>query len=189
MPTEVLGLLAATGKTREPARDLAIVAVLIDAGPARGEIACLVRRDYDPKRGLISIGAGDDVREIRLGQSSAAALDGLLTMRDLPLSPLLCSKNGTPVTDRTVQELLRRLSQAADLQVTVTCRDTRRTWMRCALGVLPGSVVARPANHHPARMRRATSEEALAALFDIGWVSPLDRLVAESDTLVSRRAA
>jgi hypothetical protein len=50
--------------------------------------------------------------------------------------------------------------------------------MRYALESLPCSVVARLANHHPTRMRRATSDEALAALFDIGWISPLDRILA-----------
>jgi integrase len=189
-PGEVLSLLDAAGSTRERVRDRAIVALLVDAGPTRGELGRVVRGDYDLDRGVISIGVGEDVRRMPLGRASTAALGALAATGDSPLSPLLRSRSGEPVTDRTVHELLRRLSAAAELNFIATCRHTRRTWLHWVLQSFPGPVVARLANHHPTRMRRATSEDALSALLDIRWISPLDRALADP-TLpeMSRHAA
>jgi len=189
-PGEVLALLDAAGNTREGVRDRAIVALLVDVGPTRGEVGRLVRGDYDPDRGVISIGSGEDVRRMPLGRASTAALGAVTNVGGHPLSPLLRSRSGEPVTDRAVHELLSRLSAAGDLGFIATCRHTRRTWLHWVLESLPGPVVARLANHHPARMRRATPEQALAASLDVGRISPLDRLLADPTLReMSRHAA
>jgi integrase len=187
---EVSELLHAASDTREALRDRAIVALLIDAGPSRSELVRLVHSDYDPDDGVISIGVGESSRRVPLGRISGAAIDALVNGGGLPTAPLLRSRSGVPVTDRAVHELLCRLSAAGELGFVATCRHTRRTWLHWVLQAFPGPVVARLANHHPARMPRATSEEALAVLLEIGWISPLDRALADPTLAdMSRHAA
>lgn len=186
---EVASLWAAAGRTREPVRDRAIIAILADAGPTRGELTSLARSDFDWQDGILAIGHGEDRREIRLGQTAIDAFEPLVAVNGPRLSPLLRNCHGQPVTERTVHELLLRLGRAAGLALHPTCRTTRRGWIHALLGSMPMEVVARLAGHHPQRVRRVTCEEALAAQYRPGWRSPLDAALGASAAETLRRVA
>ena len=92
------------------------------------------------------------------------------------------------VTDRTVQEALRRIGRRAGGPGIVTCRDLRRTSLSAAIASgASAEVVATLADHHPRGTTRASQQEALAYQLSDAWVSPLDFLLEQA--AASRRAA
>jgi len=65
-PAQVSALVHAASRTREPARDLAILAVCLDAGPRRCELVDARRSDLDLRRGVLVLGVGPTRRVVRL---------------------------------------------------------------------------------------------------------------------------
>lgn len=171
-PDGVRSLLAAAGRTRNPRRDCATLAVLLDTGPRRGDFVALGPEDLDLGRGLLCIGNEDLRRCIRLGERTLALVRS---------TPELIEGLGGPVmTDRTVQELLKRLGVAAGLGSHITCRLIRRTWLSRVAASQPLPVVLRLAGHRARRVHPATLDQALAAQLALKWKSPLEEMLEAS---------
>jgi integrase len=163
-------LLEVAQRTRHPRRDSALIALLLDSGARRGELAALNEGDLDVDRGAVRLGSGTSERWLRLGGSTLDLLRG-------PGRSLFGSDGRAP-TARTAHELLRRLAGSIGLVGGLTCRDTRRTWLAEAAASHSLPVVLRLADHRSARVRRASAEDAWAAQCEPGWMSPVDRLLS-----------
>jgi site-specific recombinase XerC len=175
-PWQVRALCEASARTREAARDRAILCLCLDAGLRRREIPHLRVRDVDLQRGVVSIGAGLDRRRVRLGATALDALAPFVHERHAS-ERLLVTRSGTPVTDRTVHEQLRRLGELAGMGEWVTNRHTRHTFVGAIAAAHPAPVVLRLAGHAGHRIRPVPAEAALRAQFEPAWVSPLDAML------------
>jgi len=175
-PTQVSALIHAAARTREPARDLAILAVCIDAGPRRCELVDARRSDLDARRGLLALGGGPTRRVIRLGEGTLAAL--LVVAPAVSSGPLIVARDGRPVTERIVHEQLLTIGSFAGLGHWVTARHARRTFIAAVAATLPLPIAMRLADHGSKRFPPASIEEAMAAQFRSGWTSPLDAMLA-----------
>ena len=185
---QVALVVAASGCTRHPFRDRAIVALCIDAGLRRHEVLAMQMADFDFTLCTVSVGTGAARRVIRLGHTS------VLTLRDLGAdrprrSQLLVFERDAPVTARVVHEQLRRAGELAGLGEWVTCRHTRRTYLQAVARAYPLPIVMRLMGHAgDARHRPASAQQALEAQFEDPWVSPLDALVSEARETVALAA-
>jgi len=174
-PSDISSLWSAAATTREPIRDRAILAILLDTGVPRRALAHLRQADYDRDRSLIRVGPGID-RWLRIGLNATTAVSAL--SRSGGPEPLIVSLDGRPATDRTVHELLRRLGRSAGLVDSVTCRRTRRTWLRHALTMLPMPIVAALAGHRV--VGRLAADRVIRAQHGEDWSSPLDAALARA---------
>jgi hypothetical protein len=138
--------------------------------------------DIDPVTGVVRLGRGPRERLIRIGDTARAALVPFLDRA--PAEPLLISRRGAPLTDRVVHEQLRRIGQLAGLGEWVSCRHTRRTYLRAVAQMYPADVLLRLLGHSgSARMQPASSADALAMQLAHELPSALDSLLAPA-TLV-----
>jgi hypothetical protein len=99
--------------------------------------------------------------------------------------PLLVSRAGAPVTDRSVHEQLRRIGELAGLGEWVSCRHTRRTYISAIARCHLAPVALRLGGHAGFRIRPVSIEDALQAELGLAWTSPLDEMLAR----VERRQA
>ena len=189
-PPEVIALWESIEGAREVHRERAVLALCIDSGGLRSEIAHLTRGDLDLDNGALTIGAGSRRRTVRLGEMAMAALREMRGHGDHG-DALVRSRNGHALTVRTVHEQLKRLGELSGVGDWISCRHTRRTWLAETIRAdqMPFEVIVTLAGHQSARGRRASPEEALAAQLVPGWESPLDRLLASGSAERLRRAA
>lgn len=173
---EVDAIVDAARRTREPVRDLAIVALCIDAGPSRAELAAVRPADLDAGRGLLAIGSGPTRRLVRLGAFALSAVSGALAPADAP--HLLMARDGRPLTERTIHEQLLTIGSLAGLGHWVTVRHTRRTFVAAVAVDHDLRVAMRLTGHGSVRYPAASMDEAVRAQFGARWVSPLDRMLA-----------
>lgn len=173
---DVAAMLTATARTRERARDQAILALCLDAGLRRGEVASLRVKDVDLSTSVLTVPDGVRRRQIRLGSTSSAALKPFATGRDLG-SPLLVARSGRQTSERTVHEQLRRIGDLAGLGEWVTNRHTRRAFIGVMAMQHGAPVALRLGGHMGGRIRRASCEEALRSQQRPNWVSPLDHML------------
>lgn len=170
--SNAVDLIQAASLTRYSARDTALVAVLLDAGPSRAELVRTRVIDYDPIHGVLQLGSGAKRRAVRLGE---AAIDALRDTRSSTGSDaLIAAADGRPITARTVHEQLLTIGVLAGLGDSVTCRRTRRTYHAAIANAYDIPTVMRLLGHGSKRRPAADLETALAAQFASGWQSPLD---------------
>lgn len=184
-PNQVRALYEASARTRESARDRAILCLCVDAGLRRREFPNLRCRDVDLVRGVVTVRGSTSPRRIRLGSTSLEVLAPFCRDRRLG-DPLLTSRTGASVTERSVHEQLRRLGELAGMGEWVTNRHTRHTFVAGVAARHPAQVVLRLAGHAGDRVRPASAGVALSAQFEPGWTSPLDALLGAAGR---RRAA
>ncbi|MHB8398919.1 MAG: tyrosine-type recombinase/integrase [Candidatus Limnocylindrales bacterium] len=180
---EVGALWEAADRAREVSRERALLALCLDTGGSRSEIARLTQGDLDLDLGVLTIGSGPKTRIVRLGVESPLALTALPWSSD-PDAPLVRSRSGAALTARTIHEQLKRLGDLSGVGDWVSSRHTRRTWLAETVraATLEVGVIITLAGHRPPRIQRATADAALAAQYLPGWVSPLDRLLADGST-------
>jgi site-specific recombinase XerC len=178
-PNQVRALYDASARTREHARDRAILSLCLDAGLRRDEVPVLRARDVDLRTDVLATGTGACRRRVRLGTAALEAVAPFVR-EGRPTEPLLVSRAGTPVTDRTVHEQLRRMGELAGLGEWVTCRHTRRAYVAAMAVRHSASIALRLRGHAGFRTRPETVEEAQKAQFRQPWVSPLDELLARA---------
>ena len=176
---QVRALYEACPRTRESARDRAILCLCVDAGLRRREIPGLRVRSVDLERSVVSIGSGPSRRLVRLGAESFEAVAPFLRGRR-GTDPLLVSRSGEPVTDRIVHEQLRRLGELAGMGEWVTNRHTRHTFVEAVAGHYSADIVLRIAGHAGHRVKAASAEFALRAQMSSGWTSPLDEMLGRA---------
>jgi integrase len=171
---EVAALFAAAAATRHPARDSATIALLLDTGSRRGELAALAGDDLILDTGWVWIGDPNRRRPLRLGAKATE----LVTL----------AADGQPdqflreLTERTVHELLRRIGRSA-IERSLTCRDTRRTWLTLSAKSIPMPLLVTLAGHQLARVPPIGPTELIEAQMAAEWISPLDRIVTKSTWL------
>jgi len=175
--SQAVAMLWAASRTREPARDTAIVAVCIDAGPHRHELVALRRRDLDPAHGLLALGSGATRRAVRLSATTVTAV--LASTSTDPGDPLLQSRSGRPFTDRVVHEQLLTVSSLAGLGHWVAARHLRRTFIAAAARKYPLAVAMRLTGDGSRPYPSATIEQAIDAQVTPDWTSVLDDLLAQ----------
>ncbi len=172
----VAAMLTTTARTRERARDRAILALCLDAGLRRGEVANLRVRDVDPSTSVLTVADGVRRRQVRLGSTSSTALAPFVTGRD-PDGPLLVARSGRQTSERTVHEQLRRIGDLAGLGEWVTNRHTRRAFIGVMAMQHGAPVALRLGGHMGGRVKPASCEEALRSQQRPDWVSPMDHML------------
>lgn len=177
-PLQVRALLAAAVRTRESARDTALVALCVDAGPHRSELARVTRQDFDPARRLLWLGSGDTRRALRLSDTTVAAV--LAVAGVAPGDHVLATRSGRPLTSRTIHEQLLTVGALAGLGQWVTARHLRRTFIASVAGRYPLPVAMRLAGHDSSRMAAAAIQQAIGAQFAAGQMSVLDALALQA---------
>jgi len=171
-------LMKVAAGMRNSSRDSAILAVCIDAGPRRSELAAARRRDLDLDRRRLLLGEGDRTRIVRLGAHALAALRGALP--DDPDETLIVSRSGAPLTPRVIHEQLLAIGSFAGLPFGLTARHTRRTYIAALCGHHELPVLLRLAGHGSLRHPAANLYEAVESQQLPSWESPLDRLLREA---------
>lgn len=135
-PQEVTSLLAAVqgGRPSLVKRDYAIVQLLLQTGIKLGELTRLRLSDVQLRAngvGSLLVGEGDDskCRRIPLNPMACAALRDYLRVRPPSASTenLFLSQEGSCISKRTVQRLIRVYTQAADLE-GVSAHTLRHTF-------------------------------------------------------------
>jgi len=130
---EVAALLEAARRRRGSTapRDYAIIRLLLDTGLRVGELVDLRLDDVDLELGFVMVGqsAADGGRFISLSQETCDALRDYLQVR--PFVPavdhLFLSREGNPISIRTVQRLIRLYGQLAGLE-GVSAHTLRNTF-------------------------------------------------------------
>jgi integrase/recombinase XerC len=104
-------LINAIKHTAQPARNLAIVALMLDSGLRVGEVVNLEISRVDLKLGkAIVLGKGDKEREVPLGQMTCRALETWLWVRGENKSPrVFISRLGKPLKANPILLMLRRI--------------------------------------------------------------------------------
>ena len=113
---DVSRLLAASTKTVFPARDRAILMLLVDTGVRASELCALVIEDVAGPRVLIRNGKGRKGRVVFMGPAASAALDSYLRTRAGALGgePLFLSgQTGESLTYNGLRMLCQRLGTRA----------------------------------------------------------------------------
>jgi site-specific recombinase XerD len=110
---EVIQLLALAGSTMQPERDVAILAVFLDCGLRRGEVASLEINDVNLDTHLLHVrgGKGDKDRWVPIGHWVAVILEQYLQVRGREGRALFLSRDGFPLASEGIAALVRRLKQ------------------------------------------------------------------------------
>lgn len=177
-PTQAAALLLAAGRTREPIRDRAVVAVCLDGGPHRRELVATRRRDFDAESGLLMLGAGRTRRTVRLGRTAFQAV--LAAAQPDPEGPLLASRSGAPLTERMIHEQLLTIGSLAGVGHWVAARHLRRTFLAFGASAYSVPVLLRLAGHGDQRHLPASEQTALEAQLQPGWTSMLDQMLGQA---------
>ena len=124
---EVRALLHAT---RTPA-ERALATVLYSSGLRVSEVARLKRADLDPDRGLIHVRAGKGRKDRYTLLSDRAAKEAEIHTRFLPDDTLWLfpgGKDGSPLTQRSIQKIISRLGERAGIRKKVTPHVLRHSF-------------------------------------------------------------
>lgn len=177
-PAQATLLLEVAKGMRNAARDTAILALCLDAGPRRAELIDLCRRDLDADTGRLIVGTGPTTRVIRLGVEALAAIRAVAP--DDRTGPLIPSREGVTMTPRIVHEQLLAIGTYAGLPFPLTARDTRRTFVAAIAERHPLPIAMRIAGHGSTRYPAADLWDAVEAQDLSGWGSPLDGMIREA---------
>ena len=166
--TQVHALLRAAGRSRHPARDTAIIQMLLQTGMRIGECAALMWEDvrFSEKRGAVTIraGKGNKARSVPLNGSvrqalaeyAAPILDVPLTMNavagkwprprpDVLPSPLWRSQKGGRLSvsamGRMIDGLVRDCATRGLVPATMGAHTLRHTFATRYLATHPGDLV------------------------------------------------
>lgn len=111
-------LLEEIQQTKEPARNLALILLLVDSGLRRGEAITLRTADVHLNEHYIFVkGKGEKEREIPIGEITCEAIARWIHTRPNCNSKFLFVKNsGKPLTGETIRSVLRRIRQRLQLE-------------------------------------------------------------------------
>jgi site-specific recombinase XerD len=113
-------LATCAGRDFEERRDTALILVLLDAGPRRGETAAMRVEDVDFDHGVIWVHGKDGRdRALPFGRKAAQALDRYLRARARhrhAASPALWLGPKGPITDSGIAQLVRRRGRQAGIE-------------------------------------------------------------------------
>lgn len=127
---EVKRMLAACQNNQFPARDRAIISVLVDTGLRRSELMDLNFEDVNIDTGRIVVrhGKGDKFRVVYAGKTCRKALRKYLNCLDdiRPGDKLWVTDDGTPITANGVLSMLRRTEKNAGIEKLHCFHDFRR---------------------------------------------------------------
>lgn len=127
---EVKDMLKQCKKNQFPARDKAIISVLVDVGIRRAELMDLQFQDVDFDTGRIVIrhGKGDKFRVVYAGKECRKALRKYKSCLDdiKPTDPLWLTYDGEPITEHGVLSMLRRTQENAGFERIHCFHDFRR---------------------------------------------------------------
>ena len=127
---EVKDMLKACSKNQFPARDKAIISVLVDTGLRRSELMALKFGDVDIDTGRIVIwhGKGDKFRVVYAGKECRKALRKYYNCLDdiKPTDALWLTDEGDPISADGVLSMLRRTEQNAGITKLHCFHDFRR---------------------------------------------------------------
>ncbi|MCD6291381.1 MAG: tyrosine-type recombinase/integrase [Anaerolineae bacterium] len=109
-------------RTRRPTalRDRAIILLLVDSGIRVSELVALRVRDYERRRGQVTIrhGKGNKTRVIFVGDTTRRAMWRYLTSRGelMENDPLFATSKGRPMDRHNVRKMLRMTGQRAGVK-------------------------------------------------------------------------
>lgn len=107
---QVRELIAAVKATAFPYRNLAIVLLMLDAGPRLSEVASLSTADLNLDEGIAKVrGKGNKEREVPLGRHTVQALRDYLQTRQPSHPHLFLSRQGKPLTASAITSIFKRL--------------------------------------------------------------------------------
>jgi site-specific recombinase XerD len=116
---DVQKLLLATKKDYHPARDQALIYLMIDTGCRGSEVVSLNIKDIDLVNGSVYIwhGKGDTYRIVFIGEKSRKKIKEYLSTRPLakPEDPLFMSQYGNRLCFIAIQQQVRRLCEKANI--------------------------------------------------------------------------
>lgn len=110
---EIVRLLKLTGATKQPERNMAILALFLDCGLRRGELINLELKDIDLDGHLVHVraGRGNKDRWVPIGHWTRVTLEQYLQVRGQMGQALFLSRWGTPLSATGVKSLLLRLNK------------------------------------------------------------------------------
>ena len=127
-------LEACSGHGVTDIRNRALIALLYRSGLRINEALSLHPKDIDPARGSVRVlmGKGGKARTAGIDDGALGYVTAWLDARSRlprvgPLSPLFCSKYGTPVCDGSVRKLLPLLARRAGVLKRVHAHGFRHT--------------------------------------------------------------
>lgn len=134
-PAEVQALLAAcTGHGVTDIRNRALIALLYRSGLRISEALSLHPKDIDPTRGSVRVlrGKGGKARTAGIDAGALEYVAAWLAIRSRlpmvgPLSPLFCSRHGSPVTAGYVRRMLPTLARNSGVLKRVHAHGFRHT--------------------------------------------------------------
>jgi len=114
------------------ARDVALLELLYGAGLRVSEAAGVMAGDFDFGRGLVTVrGKGKKERIVPCGETAAAAISDYIKLREA-LAPkseqLFLNRRGGPLTDRSVDRLVKRYAVRADIGRAVSPHVLRHSF-------------------------------------------------------------
>ncbi len=138
-PTQFESLLEAAGQSPAPARNKAILALLLDTGCRASELVSVRRKDLDLLNGRCRVlGKGDKYRTLFFGSRTNALLSEYLNEENKRVTisepsdqelPLFRSARGSqPLTRSGLLHLLKRLGQRAGFREDVCVHALRRSF-------------------------------------------------------------
>ena len=123
--TEIIRLLDACAGGNNPARDRAILLMLLDTGIRASEIGSLRVRDFNlPERRLLVMGKGRKERVLRISPRTLSALEIYLAQRGIHMSKstaksgrahLFVTEKGVPISRDALRLMLERLGRRASV--------------------------------------------------------------------------
>ncbi len=134
---DVRALLAAIDAgSEQPERDRALVLLLLDTGIRLSEAAGVRIGDIDLLEGRCRVmGKGAKERVVPVGRKARRAVRQMLTRRSNPSAeaPLFVGADGRPLAPHGFQQVIRRLSERAELSVRCSPHVLRHTFARSFL--------------------------------------------------------
>ena len=134
---EIRALLAAIeGGSEQPDRDRALVLLLLDTGIRLSEAAGMTVHDLDLIEGRCRVmGKGAKERVVPVGRKARRAVRQMLVKRGNPVAsaPLFAGADGRPLAPHGIQQVMRRLSERADISVRCSPHILRHTFARSFL--------------------------------------------------------
>jgi site-specific recombinase XerD len=118
-PDDIAGVLAACKTSDAPARDTAIVWLLLESGLRRFELAALSMADVDLKARTVTVrcGKGGKARIAVMGDESAQALWRWLRQRSDSGEALFTSRHGGRLTPGGISQIIKRIGDTAGLHL------------------------------------------------------------------------
>jgi site-specific recombinase XerD len=123
--------LSAADASTTPARNQAILALLLDTGCRASELVAMRHKDFDLANGRCQVlGKGNKYRTLFFGKQTASAVARYMaTAEGEPESPLFPPTRGTgPFTRSGLLQLVKRLGETAGIKDAVTVHAMRRSF-------------------------------------------------------------